>query len=110
MSAEQVAPERNTYTKVCMNDIFDPETEQEYGFYDGVIKSRNILYNGQRYSFMFLRTQAECTNLLYRRSGWVDITDQWFDFLDKKNEEKEDTIVVEKPIKRKRGRPRKKAK
>ncbi|MGI9554705.1 MAG: hypothetical protein ACR2M6_01920 [Vampirovibrionia bacterium] len=107
MSASRELPKKEEYKYVCINDVFDPETEQQYGFYDGVIKSRNIEYKGKEYSFMFLRIQAEMTNLLYRRDGWVNITDDWFNLLEKK-QKKEATIIVETPIKKKRGRPRKK--
>lgn len=110
MLASEEKPEEGTYTKVLMNPLFNPRTRQSIGFYEGIINSRNLLYKGERRCIIFLKTQSQAMNLLRRRKGWVDITKEWIQqkeepklLEDKKLEEpKED-----KPVKRKRGRPRK---
>ena len=110
--ASTEVPEKGTYSKVVMNDSLNPETAQSYGFYEGIIESRNIEYKGEKKSLLFLKTQAQVRSLFYRGHGWMDITEDWFKFLERKEQNaiKEDMILIEKPIKAKRGRPRKKVK
>lgn len=102
-------PERETYSHVCIQPILEPKTEQSFGFYDGIVKSRNIEYKGKNCCLIFLSTHSQMRNLFYQRKGWLDITEEWFQYLDEQ-EKKSDTIVLDEPIKTSRGRPRAKTK
>ena len=112
MAAKKDIPEKGTYRNVCINEIWDPTMEQHCGFYEGVIRSKNINYKNKDVCMIFLKTQAQAYALINRGHGWTEITDEWFEFLEEKEKIKEKQATIEeKPVvKRKRGRPRKKVK
>ena len=108
-----IIPEYGTYERVVIHPNLNPNTPQSIGFYDAIINSKKINYKGNEVSMLFLHSHAQMRSLFFRRLGWVDITEEWFSHIEKQKEQttiKEDNIVIEKPIKKKRGRPRKKAK
>lgn len=77
---------------------------QRISFYDKVLKSESIEYRGKVYCGVYLSTPIHVRALLGKKRGWIDITEDYFKYLEEKKAEES---KPEKPPAKKRGRPKK---
>jgi hypothetical protein len=104
-----VSLNKSKYKYVLIHPRWTPTRSQVVPFYDRVYNSEPIEYRGKTYNGLFLLEDHHFHRLRKLGKGWEDITDDFNKYTEELKEEK-DTEELEEPVpvKRKRGRPRKK--
>jgi hypothetical protein len=100
---------------VFIHKVWRSSRRQTIPFYDAVLYSQEIEFRGRLYNGVFIEKLVHARALKKRGKGWTEITEDWFKYKKeleekKKLEEKKNKLDSEshEPVKRKRGRPRKK--